>query len=406
MALAPHAALAASTDPLPAPLAPYQVVDRARAERAEVLAARARAHASAQRPAIVGALDDPMIMGAVDNLPISMVGVDVSLAVQQTFPLSSVLSHRRRAATADIDRVRAETSRVALDVELEALAAYYMLGERRAVARILDEQIVVVGELVTLTRAHYAAGQGIQADVLRLENEVARLAAERAALDSEIRAAESMLNTALAREPAAVVPQLTWRLDPGAPAPLEALVRTAISTRPELAGIRAERARAEAEIDAAHSLYAPMALVRAGPNYMMATGVGVMVMVGISVPLWRGKLDAGVEEATAMSASARAELAAAERAITGDIATARELVLAQRTRYLALHGDIVPRADRVVASSLGSFASGQAQMLPVLEAARDLRDVRMAEAMAAARLGASWARLLRATGDRGVARNL
>ena len=172
VALAPKAALAAPTDPLPAPLAPYHVVGRARAERAEVLAAHARAHASAQRPAIVGALDDPMIMGAVTNLPISLVGADVSLEVQQTFPLSSILSQRRRSALADVDRMRADTSRVALDVELEALAAYYMLGERRAVARILDEQIVVVGELVTLTRAHYAAGQGIQADVMRLENEV------------------------------------------------------------------------------------------------------------------------------------------------------------------------------------------------------------------------------------------
>ena len=406
VALAPKAALAAPTDPLPAPLAPYHVVGRARAERAEVLAAHARAHASAQRPAIVGALDDPMIMGAVTNLPISLVGADVSLEVQQTFPLSSILSQRRRSALADVDRMRADTSRVALDVELEALAAFYMLAERRAVAIILDQQIVVVTELVTLARAHYAAGQGIQADVMRLENEVARLVAERSALDSEIRAAEAMLNTALAREPAAAIPQLTWRQDPGAPAPLDALLRTAIATRPELAGLRALRARADAEIDAAHALYGPTALVRAGPNYMLATGVGVMVLVGVSIPLWREKLSSGVEEANALSASARADLSAAERVVTGEIASNREFVLAQRTRYLALHGDIVPRADRVVASSLGSFAAGQAQMLPVLEATRDMREVRIAEAMAAARLGASWARLLRATGEIGSARTL
>ena len=41
------------------------------------------------------------------------------------------------------------------------------------------------------------------------------------------------------------------------------------------------------------SMYAPMAMVRTGPAYTMTDGPGWMVMVGVSVPIWRSKLSAG-----------------------------------------------------------------------------------------------------------------
>jgi len=396
--LAPSTLLAGEV-PLPSPLDASTVVRLAHQRRPEITAAKARWAAAAERPKIVAALPDPMVMVSADMVPIPLVGVDGSITVQQEFPLSGVLGNRRRGAEAEAQRWGADARRVALDVELEALQAFYMLAERRGQQPILDEQIALVGQLVIVARAHLAAGQGMEADVLRLDNERARLVAQRDALVAEIRSAEAMLDTSLARWPGESVPQLAWGDDPGEPMPLEELMREALARRPELEGALAEKKRAAADIDAMRSMYAPMALVRVGPAYSMLEGPGVMAMVGVSIPLWRERLGAGVAEARAMETMATADEDAMRRMIAGSVASAREAVVAQRTRWVALSREIVPRARVVVQSATGSFGAGQGPMVAVLDAARDLREVRTDEVMARARLGDAWAKLQRTIGE-------
>jgi outer membrane protein TolC len=273
-----------------------------------------------------------------------------------------------------------------------------MLGERRGLGPILDEQIAIVGELAVVARAHLASGQGVQADVLRLDNERARLAADRRALNAQIRGAEAMLDAALARAPDAPVPALAWTDDTSEPPAMEVLVREAFAGRPELAAARAERSRALAEIDVMQSMYTPMAVVRAGPSYSMLEGPGVMGMVGVSLPLWREKLGSGVTEAQSMAAMASAELDSMQRMIAGSVAAARETVVAERERLTSVQHDILPRARLVVESAIASFGAGQGPMVATLDAARDLYEVRMQELMDRTRLGGAWAKLKRATG--------
>jgi outer membrane protein TolC len=389
----------ADEDTLPSPLDAPTVARLARARRAEVQAARLRAVAAAERPKIVSALPDPMVMVAMDHLPFNLMGVDGSITVQQDFPLSGVLGARGRAAQASVGRFRADAERAELDVALEALDAFYMVAARRATRAVLDEQITLVAQLAVVARAHLASGHGMQADVLRLDNERARLEVDRSALLAETRSAEAMLSASLARDPAALVPELAWADELTEPAPADVLARSALANRPELKAALAERARARAEIDAMNAMYNPMAFVRIGPSYSMLEGAGAMAMIGVSIPVWREKLGAGVAEARAMESMAAADVAAMNRMVLGRVASARELVIAERTRLVALRSDILPRARLVVDSATQSFAASQSPMIAVLDATRDLREVRMQEIMVRAELGHAWAVLRRETGE-------
>jgi outer membrane protein TolC len=393
---------AAQVAALPSPLTADEVASVAEQARGEVSAARARAAGAAERPRIVSVLPDPMVMASIDHLPFALDGVNASLQVQQDFPFSRVLSHQRRAAEAQAARAATDIDRMRLDVGFEAVRAFYMLAELRGREPILEEQIEIVRQLAGLSREHYAAGQGMQADVQRLDNEAARMQADRAALVAEARGAEAMLDAALARPAAAPVPPLAWSAEDHDPPPLDALLKRA-ALRPELRGLHAEHASAEAQVDVMKSDYSPMGFVRAGPTYNMLEGAGVMFMVGFTVPVWREKRAAGVREAESMVTSSSAEIGATERMIDGEVAAAREAVGAERARLRALREDIIPRAREVVKSTTAAFGAGQATFLAVLDAARDLRDVRMEELMAEVRLGVAWARLRRATGDLGVA---
>jgi outer membrane protein, heavy metal efflux system len=382
--------------PLPSPLRADDVANLARTRRAEITAARARARAAAQRPAIVSALDEPMLSFSLDHVPFALMGVDANVTIQQSFPLSRLRGNRKHAAEANARRELANVDRVGLDVELDALQAFWMLAQYRAAEDILHQQHALAKQLEAAALARYTTNTGTQGDVLRAQTEVARLTAEVRAVAAEVRAAEVMLNTSLARDPEASVPVLDMAVSDRYP-PASDVVARASQDRPELRAGRAELEQAEAEVRVMRSMYSPMAMVRMGPAYTMAEGAGWMMMVGISIPLWRGKLRAGVAEADAMVDMAAADLDAMRRMADGQARGARETVIAARERYVALRDDILPRAEQAIIPTLASYSAGQVPLVSVVEAAQALWMARRDLVIARAELGIAWARLRRAT---------
>jgi cobalt-zinc-cadmium efflux system outer membrane protein len=393
----PHASIAQEAG-LPTPLTLADVIRVAGERRDEIEAARARTRAGEARPAIVSALSDPMMSPSLDHLPFMLGGADVSFTIEQQIPLSGVRRSRRTAALADIDRLRAETSRTTLDVGIQAANAFLMLQERRRTQALVAGQIGFARDVVTAANARYSSGTAPQSDVLRAEVEVARLEAFARALVSEVRGAEAMLNATLALDADLPVPPLA-SVAFVAPLPTWSAIRTALTSRPELAAGRAEIARAEADVQVMRDMFKPMATIRTGPAYTMAEGRGWMAMVGISLPIWRDKLRAGVAEAQAMRAMSEADLRAMTRMIEGDAAAAVNQLQAARDRQDALTTDVLPRARMAIDPAVAGYSAGQLPLVSVIEAVQVLWRVQSDLIAADTELGLAWARLGRAIGS-------
>jgi outer membrane protein, heavy metal efflux system len=398
MLVSPTEATAQLPDLLPSPLSLSDVIRIASERRNEIQAARARLRAGEARPGIVSALEDPMLSPSLDHLPFMLGGADVSVTIQQQVPLSGIRRHRRAAALADVERLRAEAGRTILDVGVQAANAFLMLQERRRTAALVAEQIGFARDVVTAANARYAGGTAPQADVLRAEVEVARLDAFAKALVGEVRGAEAMLNASLALDADLPVPELV-PLAFALPIPAWASIKTALTTRPELAAGRAEIARADADVQVMRDMFRPMATIRTGPAYTMTDGRGWMAMVGVSLPIWRGKLRAGVAEAQAMRAMSEADLRAMARMIEGDAAVAVNQLQASRNRQAALTSDVLPRARMVIEPAVAGYASGQLPLVSVIEAVQALWQVQSDLIAADLDLGLAWARLGRAIGS-------
>lgn len=379
--------------------------------RAEVSAANARVEAMAARPAIVAALEDPMISPSIDHYPFDMpkeegeMGesgggqrYDWSVSIEQRFPLSGVRGHRRDAARADAERAEALADNTQLDVTLDVQRSFFMLLERRRMHSVLAEQESLAHELISASSARYASGTGSQADVLRAEVEAARVRGAQQALTAQTRAAEAMLNASLGRAPAERVPELVHVPSRDLPLATPAAVERALLRRPELVAGEAEVKRAKAEVEVMRSMYKPMATVRIGRSSTMAEGPGAMVMIGVSVPIWRERLRAGVAEARAMQRMADSDLSAMRRMVEGEAVSARESVEAARVQYVVLEDEVLPRARAATETALAAYSSGQGTLLSVIESARALWEVQGEQVMAEAALGEAWARLDRATG--------
>lgn len=390
-------AMSAQERALPSTLDLAAVLRIAGERRDEIQAAWARARASEARPAIVSALADPMIAPSLDHRPFAMSGSDVSLTYEQQFPLSGVRSRRRASALADIDGRRADANRVGLDVGLQAANAFLMLQERRRTEVLVAEQRAFARDVVTAANVRYANGTAPQSDVLRAEVEVARLDALVRSLAHDVRAAEAMLNASLALEPDRPVPPLAPLVLAGA-IPNWTDVKPMLASRPELVAGRAEIARAEAEVGVMRAMYAPMATVRTGPSSTMAEGRGWMAMVGISLPIWRGRLRAGVAEAEAMRTMSEADLRAMTRMIEGDAAAALGRLAAAAARQDAITNDVLPRARLAIGPAVSGYASGQLPLVSVIEAVQALWSVQSELISADTELGMAWARVGRVLG--------
>jgi outer membrane protein, heavy metal efflux system len=162
---------------------------------------------------------------------------------------------------------------------------------------------------------------------------------------------------------------------------------------------QAEVERSAAEIDVMRSMYHPMATIRAGRASTMTEGAGAMLMFGISVPLWRDKLRAGVAEARAMERMAAADLSAMQRMIEGEIAAAYAEVQAGAETRRSLETDVVPRARTAVEAALSAYGAGQSTLVSVVEATRSLWDTRSELIMAQTAASVARARLDRAIGE-------
>jgi cobalt-zinc-cadmium efflux system outer membrane protein len=380
----PTAAATQTTPVLPSPLSLGDVIRLASERRDEIQAARARTRAGEARPTIVSALQDPMLSPSLDHLPFMLGGADVSFTIEQQIPLSGIRGHRRASALADVDRLRAEDRRTILDVGLQAVNAFLMVQERRRTAALVTEQISFARDVVSAANARYASGTAPQSDVLRAEVEVARLEAFARALVSEVRGAEAMLNTRLALDAEIPVPPFA-SLAFAQPPPSWSAIKTTLISRPELVAGRAEVVRAEA--------------IRTGPSYTMTDGRGWMAMVGLSLPIWRDKLRAGVAEAQAMRTMSEADLRAMTRMIEGDAAVAVNQLQATRDRQAALTMDVLPRARMAIEPAVAGYTSGQLPLVSVIEAVQALWLVQADLIAADTELGLAWARLGRAIGS-------
>jgi outer membrane protein, heavy metal efflux system len=389
---------AAQTPVLPSPLSLGDVIRLASERRDEIEAARARARAGEARPAIVSALEDPMISPSIDHLPFMLNGANASFTVEQRIPLSGIRQHRRASALADIDRLQAETNRATLDVGLQAANAFLMLQERRRTQALVAEQLTFARDVVSAANARYSSGTAPQSDVLRAEVEVARFEALSQSLVSEVRGAEAMLNASLALDVDGSVPPIAPLTVTQSP-PSWSILKSALTARPELAAGRAEIARAEADVQVMRNMFRPMATIRSGPAYTMTDGKGWMAMVGLSLPIWRGKLHAGVAEAQAMRAMSEADLRAMTRMIEGDAAVALNQVHATRDRQVALTTDVLPRARMAIQPAVAGYSAGQLPLVSVIEAVQSLWLVQADLIAADTELGLAWARLGRAIGS-------
>jgi len=385
------------------------VLEEVLARNPRVARLAAEASAAEQRAPQVKALPDPTASLTWFLMsPQTRVGpLRASVNISQSLPWFGTLKLEEQAAVWSAAASRARAEAVRLAVVTEARVASIELQFLEAEDLVTREDRATLEHYAELALARYASGVGLDQAVIKIQAEITR--ADTRLLEIAVRRAEiaARLNALRDRPQTTPVPVAEPQSRRSMELVPEMLLRRALEARPEMAAATAEVEASAARVERSKKEY--------GPNLMVGLSYGFVnrrsdeagrlnppegngdddlgLMAGFSLPVWRSKLAAGVEEGSARRLAAEEGRREATAAIDGELG---DLVhrLPLLTEQVQLYDNVlIVQANQSLQSAESAYASGTANALDLLDAERVLLQVRIAAERVRSDLDVAYARL-------------
>jgi outer membrane protein TolC len=369
----------------------------------------AQAAAAAQRAPQVKALPDPTASLTWFLMsPQTRVGpLQATINISQSLPWFGTLGLEEQAAVLDAAASRARVEAARLAVVTKARSAYLDLQFLEAESHLAREDRATLEHYSELALARYASGVGLDQAVIKLQAEITRT--DTRLLGIAGRRAEVVAGLNALRDRPQATPVVV--ADPSARLPVEldseALRRRSLAGRPEVAAATAEAQAAGVRVERSKKAYSPNLMV--GLRYGFVgrrddeagqlfppEGNGdddLALTAGVSVPVWRSKLRAGVEEGTARQLAADEAIREATSLIDGELGELLHRIPLLEDQVDLYENVLVVQAHQSLMSAESAYASGTVGALDLLDAERVLLQVRVAAARARTDLEIAYARL-------------
>jgi cobalt-zinc-cadmium efflux system outer membrane protein len=377
-----------------------QLIRAALAFNPSLEVARATAAVAQARPAVVGALEDPMV--ALEVAPLSAVPGNgpfgAAVRASQKVPLFGRRGLQRtgaelsaRAAAEDVATVQLLLREAATMAWADWFIAHRALETNAAL-------LALATELLRAAEARYAVGGGMQDDVLEADLMRAELELERVELQAALRGVAFRINALLHRPRGAKIPPPPDDLRP-VPLPDEEVVEGAHQRSPALRALRAREEAAGAEVSLAERNWLPELEVMGSYSSMWAHPAHrLMVGVGFMVPLQAGTRRAERAMAEAERVRMSRERVHMEVEVRAEVEEALEMLRAAQARAELQSTRVVPLAAQRVQALRAGLKTGTAQVGRVLAAERALAMARLELSSARADVLRRYATLQRLAG--------
>lgn len=332
--------------------------------------------AAVRRITVERSLPDPRLTFESDIADIVMT---VMPGLMQEFPGPGKLKAASEVATAESEAKYFLFETAVLQAGLDVKRAYYQLWFLDENIRINRETLALLNELEETARAQNSAGRVTLQDVYRAQIEQDQLRTELENLEDSRRPLTAQLKGALGlkREQA----------DPPAPTQFEStplnlggdqLLDTAFARNPRLRQMEAEVRMAEGSIAVARKARVPdfslglMADAKAAPTMFRP-------LAGMTLPIWRDKIEAQIAQAQANKRAAEARLTAEQIAVTVDFA-AKSYEYREITRNLELlQRKLIPKARQSLGVARSGYLASKVDFFDLLDAERTLLGFQLQE---------------------------
>lgn len=318
--------------------------------------------------------------------------------IEQPLPGYGKRGLRQAVAVKEAGAMAAEVETMAREVVWMVKEAAFELQAVQKALLITRDENELLSRMAKVAEARYAAGEAAQADVIKAQTEITMLQQKRVELEGQAKTLQArlalLLNRADGNGPVAIMAPIPEAVVPD-PA---ASVKVALGNRAELkaAGLKVERSDLQRRLMTRES----QPDYKVGLEYRSIERGNdmVMFMVGVDLPLWRGKNSAAIREAGKMAAASESDREAIERQVILDVQLACYKVETAKRSLDLYRKELIPQAGLRLQSSEAGYRAGKVDFSDWLESQRFGLNARIMAAMAEGALGTGWAALERAVG--------
>ncbi|MGD1018099.1 MAG: TolC family protein [Verrucomicrobiia bacterium] len=382
------------------------LIETALANNPEIAMAHRKWDAALQKIPQARALDDPTV--GVDAWRKSEEAASASqtgLMVSQNIPWFG-----KRDLRGGVERGAAKQAEMTwrmktLGVIAAVKQSYYNLWQTQRELDVNQRNQELMQQFVEVARSRYETGKASQSDLIRAQNELAKLAEDRSDRMRTYQVALAELNRLMKR-----APNMPVEIGPDVTVPvLEPAVtldqlQAAAACRPELQGLQEGSVRsAESALALARKGYDPDLQVRVEAwQYEGKSGVQEYdAGVSVNFPwLNHGKYRAAINEARANLDASRDELDAMRAQTATEVEELYDGIHAMHHHYELYVGKLIPQQQLAIEAARSAYESGTGGFLDVLDARRTLFDLEMENLHHAAEFQRLLASLERVVGGR------
>jgi outer membrane protein TolC len=347
---------------------------------AQMIAAQ---QAAAARYPQVTSQDDPMLGLGLAPASIGSSTVDFGgrIELSQKVVLPKKLHLKGDAALAEASAAGQDVEDMRLQLVESARTAffdYYLVDRASAVNQ---EGLRLLLEFQKNAEARYRSGQAPQQDVLQAEVEIGRRREQGLTLERMRKVAQARIDTLMHLPPDSPLPPPPEQLEPGQGLPpVEVLRSQAVAQRPDLHALADRLAADEAALALACKEYCPDFEVIAAYDSIMGNGamnaLAPQIGVRINLPIRLARRKGAIAEAQATVARRRAELDARIDQVHFQVQEAYEQVLESQKSVRLYETTILPAARENVKTAQAAYTTGKTPFLSLIEAQRNLVDLR------------------------------
>jgi outer membrane protein TolC len=358
--------------------------------------------AAAQRYPQAIALDDPMFVGMIGPASFGEPNIEPAymLEASQKLPWFGKRAARGRIAQAEASAAREDVQTTQLMLAEAAELAFfdYYLAHRQQ--EFNTHNMEVMRQFRQTAQSKYRANQVTERDVIQADVELIELERRQLELNRQNVVAVARINTLLRRPPQAGLPPTPAQLPVSAVTwDIEVLQQISIQQRPDVAALAARvRAEQAAVALACKEYYPDTEIVGRYDAFWQEDPLKPSVGVKVNVPIYRGRLNAAVREATARLNQRRAEYSQKVLDVRYEVQAAYAQ-LEQSRQALKLYSEkLLPFAEQNVNVARANYDVAKDSFLNLALAQRQLIEVREKREEALVDFYRSRAELNRATG--------
>lgn len=361
-------------------------VSTALANHPKIRAARNRVAAASNVIPQARALPDPKFNNTflpIHDQALQTAGgrVGHQFQLSQGVPWPGKLRTKAAIASREVQMAQAEVERIEREITEAVRLAYYEVWFATRAITIIEETRELVDDLTQVAEARYKSG-GTQQDVLRAQLETDRLDDQLVGLRKQKEQAQADL-AALMQQPVSLIPETQQDIGlSNVPEQLDELLGLAEHCSPELRALAWEIQRDREKQQLAclqkypdFNLGLNYSIINDDNNVISPVANGhdnISFTVGVTLPIWREKINSGIHEAAYRTNSSAQRLEAERDAIQGKL----RRLMAQADALVEQEGiyedRIVPRTEDTLKLSIADYRGKRTDFFTLIETYREL----------------------------------